>query len=441
MAEYEVFKKGEFIDCDKAIKVVSYAFSIDEEGNSLVSLRFSGDMIEEISSLRFVMTQIAANDEVIAEGEVICDKIVYFEDGTFSPKAMIPVFGDCEGISIKVKEVVAGRYRYDGNRDKTDFSPVDKQDKSKPKKRKKRAAESDKAATPITLIFSSLILSLAVAVIAVFGFQEYQNKTDTFVRDGIIYQFATGDRSTGEIKVAGTVTNLISKKELYIPEIIDGMRVTEIKDSAFRNNGAISKIEFEGNVKKVGSFAFSDCVNLKEIDFEGIEEVGENAFERCGIETVNSSTLKTVGSNAFSACYSLKNVELGADVVSLDQNAFSNCVALESFSVKKTRINVDSGIFRGSRIRDLYLSELPESLGNSNVKATISQLFSANNFSYYSDDSGYAKNITLKKADRIAEYLCAGIKGLEKFTINDIKEGTIGAGAFENCSSLTSVSL
>ena len=49
--------------------------------------------------------------------------------------------------------------------------------------------------------------------------------------------------------------------------------------------------------------------------------------------------------------------------------------------------------------------------------------------------------VCCKKADRIAEYLCAGIKGLEKFTINDIKEGTIGAGAFENCSSLTSVSL
>lgn len=78
--------------------------------------------------------------------------------------------------------------------------------------------------------------------------------------------------------------------------------VTEIGESAFRNNLHLKKIVLHPGVRKIGNFAFAGCGNLREVDFsEGIEEIGHLAFWGCNrlLGILLPESMKYIGYGAF----------------------------------------------------------------------------------------------------------------------------------------------
>ena len=80
-----------------------------------------------------------------------------------------------------------------------------------------------------------------------------------------------------EYKVVGIGLN--AKSNIVIPDVYDGLPITEICDSAFENLTHIESVKIGENVNTIGSFAFAGCENLKSVVIpRSVKNIGEFAF-------------------------------------------------------------------------------------------------------------------------------------------------------------------
>ncbi len=68
-------------------------------------------------------------------------------------------------------------------------------------------------------------------------------------------------------------------EEIIIPNIIDGKEVVRIKDNAFKNDEQIVTLIVSNGIKEIGSYAFTNCQNLKNVTIPAsVEKIGESPF-------------------------------------------------------------------------------------------------------------------------------------------------------------------
>ncbi len=87
-------------------------------------------------------------------------------------------------------------------------------------------------------------------------------------------------------------------EDVAIPHTVEGKRVTRIDPEAFKKNKTITSVKIPRSVKWIGSKAFYDCEQLKEVEFYGERPAGEylifetaTSFQFCGCDAL---TLKSV---------------------------------------------------------------------------------------------------------------------------------------------------
>lgn len=106
------------------------------------------------------------------------------------------------------------------------------------------------------------------------------------------------------------------KDNVVIPSNLDNYPVTVIGSSAFSESDSpfekprLVSVSLPGSVRKISSYAFSNCRSLKEVKFtEGLEEIGASAFFGCiTLESVVlPKGLVSLGAYAFNDCGKLKN--------------------------------------------------------------------------------------------------------------------------------------
>ncbi|MDR1642997.1 MAG: leucine-rich repeat protein [Clostridiales bacterium] len=113
---------------------------------------------------------------------------------------------------------------------------------------------------------------------------------------------------------------------IILPEI------KAIGDYAF-SNSSISSIKFEKSSDRffpqytIGSYAFSDCQNLREVEF--------------------SENIKGIGDSTFAGCIALDNLAFPDTITDIGDRAFEGCIRYENFTlplkVEKLGINIISG--------------------------------------------------------------------------------------------------
>lgn len=114
---------------------------------------------------------------------------------------------------------------------------------------------------------------------------------------------------------------------------------------AFTFCSALKSVVFEGDAE-IGAMAFSDSYALESVAVKGsiIEEIGDNAFDRCAsLKTVKISGNEnkfTIGNSAFRNCYRLKSVKIPSKCTKIGMQAFENCFSLRSLTVPaKTKMD------------------------------------------------------------------------------------------------------
>ena len=107
--------------------------------------------------------------------------------------------------------------------------------------------------------------------------------------------------------------------EVYIPDEINGYKVTSIGYAAFYHCDDLKKVRLPSNLKTIEKQAFYLCANLVDIEFPGsMTEIQNKAFEYCiGLKNIRL-TASYVGNNAFYGCSSLTDVAFSSGVSTID---------------------------------------------------------------------------------------------------------------------------
>ena len=153
-------------------------------------------------------------------------------------------------------------------------------------------------------------------------------------------------------------------KKLVLPATIKS-----IGDEAF-SFSAIEEVDFDnisGHECKLGKYAFSHCVNLKEIEIKGgTVRISEGAFADCFAleKAVIPGGVQEIGKDAFSNCAKLEDLQLPSSLTTIGESAFWNCTSLWSLTIPENVTAIGEQAFKGcTGIYEIYnLNKTPQTI-------------------------------------------------------------------------------
>ena len=215
----------------------------------------------------------------------------------------------------------------------------------------------------------------------------------------------------------------------------------------FINGKEIKDLVIPNSVTSIAKYAFYKCSGLTSVTIgSSVTSIGERAFYNCsGLKSVTiPNSVTSIGNWAFAGCSGLTSITIPNSVTSIGSSAFYNCsrltsVTCEATSVPSTGSNVfdvlinSATLYVPSASVDAYKKTAPWS-GFGTIEAIIFK---------YGDI--YYSIMTTKQATVISgkEKYTGSVNIPETVIYNDetYSVTSIGDGAFENCSGLTSVTI
>lgn len=170
--------------------------------------------------------------------------------------------------------------------------------------------------------------------------------------------FSTPDEALFTVDENGVLTSYSgTESSVTVPEKVGGITVVSVGEGAFEGTKASFKeIIFPETVKSIGANAFRQNKSIEYVKAEGLEALGESAFEMSGLKTFFAPSLETAGSSAFSDCVMLYDVNLES-VKAIEARAFMGCTSLEELYLPET-VTVADKAFAKSGIRYVRFEKL-----------------------------------------------------------------------------------
>lgn len=224
-----------------------------------------------------------------------------------------------------------------------------------------------------------------------------------------------------------------------VPKKIDGMKVTLIKDGAFKGNTTMTEIHMP-SVKKIGNDVFRDAINLQTINATNLEEIGSGAFQGCtSLTDVKLNNVEYVGTVAFSGCQSLERIEL-ENAWHIEACAFQGCQSLKNIELERASDIGDSAFCECTLLERVYAPRI-SAIGERvfyNCRS-LKNVITPNVEIYIGKEAfrgcSSLEEICMPKLDSIYEYAFEGCTNLKKFVFH--KDCNYGRYSFANCVSLT----
>lgn len=126
--------------------------------------------------------------------------------------------------------------------------------------------------------------------------------------------------------------NCVELKDIYLPDIM-----ATLPEGLFMGCSALENVTIPPAVQYIAQKTFMNCSSLNVIHIgSSVTEIGDSAFAGAGLKELTfaeGSTLQTVGNNAFNGCQHLISVTLPDTVVHLGDHSFRGCSSMTYFYV------------------------------------------------------------------------------------------------------------
>ena len=229
--------------------------------------------------------------------------------------------------------------------------------------------------------------------------------------------------------------------------------ITSIGSSAFKNCAALKSINIPDNVTKIKDYTFYECQSLTNITIPSkVESIEGSSFRNCtALTSINiPDSVESIGLGAFAGCTSLKSIELPDNLESIRNSAFLDCNSLESVVIPAGVTSVGDQTFAGcTALTSIVIPYSVTNIGaDTFLDCTSLKAVFAKESLYLGSASipaGTAK-ITYKK-DAYGNVTVAKTEAGTQTSIEipeTIDGGTvkiIGANAFKDCDTFTSITL
>lgn len=152
-------------------------------------------------------------------------------------------------------------------------------------------------------------------------------------------------------------------ENMVIPDGIEVIGKNAFSAKRFQRNN-IKSVKFPDSLKKIEEEAFSQCVDITDIQFgNGLECIKKNAFSSCrGLEEiVLPDSLRVIESQAFADCFKLKNIVFNEGLQVIEQSAFYVCKNLNNFVLPESLRVVGDEALQYARKVTIH-GELPHNL-------------------------------------------------------------------------------
>ena len=190
-------------------------------------------------------------------------------------------------------------------------------------------------------------------------------------------------------KISGKTLILNGSGEMYDYDVF------ETPWDAYSND--IQSIVFNGNITRIGKYAFSWCVDLRSVVIpSSVRAISEGAFHKCtslssvvipdSVVTIGAwaffccdftsvyipSSVTVIGDDAFSFCYKLVKVSGGAKLKVLGYEAFADCPRLKTFVITSKQLSkIGPYCFTGDKsLKTIYIKNTTK-LSKSGVKKSL----------------------------------------------------------------------
>ena len=208
--------------------------------------------------------------------------------------------------------------------------------------------------------------------------KEKDSKTPTPNPNPNIFQdknFEFVENSDGTLKINKYLGN---DTNVTIPSEYKGKKVTTIGEYAFCYSfydqlygKNIETINLPNSIKAIEKYAFWANHSIKKITLnEGLEKIGENAFEKTKISSINiPSSVKEIGNGAFSSCYDLSQVALNEGLEKIGDSAFKD-TKITSITIPSSVKEIRNNAFAGTKITSIDIPSSVKEIGNSAFAGT-----------------------------------------------------------------------
>ena len=217
-----------------------------------------------------------------------------------------------------------------------------------------------------------------------------------------------------------------------------GDNVTSIPTYLFAGCSALTLVTIPGSVTEIADYAFDGCTGLSELHLsEGLVCIRERAFDGCsGLTSVTiPNSVTSIGNYAFSSCSDLTSIVIPNSVTSIGRWAFQYCSGLTSIVVEAGNTKYDSRN-NCNAIIETSSNTLIRGCENTVIPNGVTSIGSG----AFNVCSGLTSITIPESVTSIGSYAFSGCSGLTSVTIpNNVT--SIGSYAFSGCSGLTSVTI
>ncbi|MBQ8882135.1 MAG: leucine-rich repeat domain-containing protein [Clostridia bacterium] len=240
------------------------------------------------------------------------------------------------------------------------------------------------------------------------------------------------------VKIAGKEEYKLARvnttaQEVVIPSSYNGLPVTAIGPSAFKDNKSITRVTVPSSVKTLGDKIFSGCFSLKSVVLpEGITIIPTRTFEKCvALTQVNvPNSVKMISNYAFYNCKNLESIVIPEGVTEIRERAFSDCSKLESVSIPDSLEVLGTRVFEADDKLETATSNGVKYVGNENNPYVIALSLTAS-----------SETVTLESGCRVVSFMM--FYGNSTVKQINLPQGlkSLGYCAIYNCSKLNSLAL